>query len=128
MNPHLVKWCCEQGLPVSLMGLDVLSFLDASFDGVVLDNVLEHLETPNLLLKEIHRVLVSGGKLIIGVPGCRGYAYDPDHKVFYDEESLVKSLTRAGFIKEKIFHMPIHSAWLEKRLRQYSIYGVFNRS
>jgi methionine biosynthesis protein metW len=37
-----------------------LSYEDEYFDYVILTEVIEHLENPNDLLKEIHRVLKSG--------------------------------------------------------------------
>ena len=48
-----------------------LPFLDRSFDGILLNNVLEHLEYPDAAMKEVARVLKKGGKLIIVgyVPG-----------------------------------------------------------
>jgi SAM-dependent methyltransferase len=69
---------------------DVLPFADASFDSVLLDNVLEHIEAPTLLLGEVRRVLVPGGRFLVGVPGQRGWESDPDHKVMYDEASSVR--------------------------------------
>jgi SAM-dependent methyltransferase len=48
----------EEGLP----------FEDASFDVVVLGEVLEHLRFPEQLLAEVARVLVPGGKVVGSVP------------------------------------------------------------
>lgn len=50
--------------------LESLPFADLSFDVVVVSEVLEHLpeDTFNKALKEIHRVLVHGGRLIGTVP------------------------------------------------------------
>lgn len=96
-------------------------------DGVVLDNVLEHLFEPRPLLGEVRRVMVVGGVLVAGVPGRRGYASDPDHKVFYDEPALRGVMRDAGLRAQRVFHMPLSSPVLEKRLRQYCVYGVFRR-
>lgn len=126
VNQDAVAWCLTQGFNARLMVPDQLPFANASFDGVMLDNVLEHLQRPMPLLAEIRRVLVTGGVLVVGVPGRRGFDCDPDHKVFYDQKSLVNVLTQAGFNVERVFHMPFHSIWLEGRLRQYCIYGVFH--
>lgn len=43
-------------------------FPDASFDSVILNQVLEHVFEPDLLMKEISRVLKTSGKLLITVP------------------------------------------------------------
>ncbi len=82
INPSTVEWCRSHGLDAQLMATDVLHFDDNIFDSAVLDNVLEHLSAPMPLLREIHRVLRPDGTLVVGVPGKRGYATDPDHKIF----------------------------------------------
>ncbi|MEK7541720.1 MAG: class I SAM-dependent methyltransferase, partial [Patescibacteria group bacterium] len=46
----------------------VLPFADASFDAVSLLAVLEHLERPDAILREIRRVLRPGGTILITVP------------------------------------------------------------
>lgn len=104
---------------------DRLPFTDAAFDGVVLDNVLEHLASPQALLDEIRRVLRKDGVLVLGVPGRRGFTADPDHKIHYDEQSLITCLKHSGFDCERLTHMPCRSNFLEARLRQYCLYGFF---
>ena len=128
INPMTVAWCKKQGLPAHLMEPDVLPFHDASYDSVVLDNVLEHLLDPAPLLAEIRRVVKPRGKLLIGVPGCRGYAADSDHKVFYNEADLRRVLSVAGFDCLRVFAMPLPWRWLESRISQYCLYGVFERN
>jgi SAM-dependent methyltransferase len=127
INPKTVEWCRQQGLDARLMPADSLPFHDAEFEGVVLDNVLEHIVEPMPLLGEIRRVLRSGGVLLAGVPGRRGYALDADHKVFYDEADLHRTLKAAGFRPMEVMHMPMKSAWLDARMPQYCLYGVFQR-
>lgn len=128
VNPHAVEWCLQQGLECKLMETDSLPFPNSSFDGIVLDNVLEHLTAPEPLLSEIRRVLVSGGRLLVGVPGERGYECDPDHKVFYGEADLRRVVGATGFSCRGVFHTPIKSRWLASWLPQYCLYGIFERS
>jgi len=128
INSQTVQFCCDQGFDVRLMAPDVLPFAPAAFASVVLDNVLEHLPAPQPLLREIHRVLVPGGRLLVGVPGRRGYATDPDHKNFYDEAGLVMCLAAADFGCQRLLHVPMKSRRLDATLRQYCIYGVFERT
>ncbi|GBF81741.1 methyltransferase [Aphanothece sacrum FPU1] len=45
-----------------------LPFQDSSFDVVTMLAVLEHIENEDKILKEIKRILIPGGKLIITVP------------------------------------------------------------
>jgi len=125
IDPEIVDWCISNGLNVSLMKQDTLDFPDDRFDSILLDNVLEHLDNPEKLLAEIRRVLMPGGRFLIGVPGIKGYESDPDHKIYYHQELLISTLEHAGFSSEKIFHTPITIPSLSKFMKQYCIYGVF---
>jgi SAM-dependent methyltransferase len=123
VNPRTVEFCRAQGLDARPMEPDVLPFEAASFDSVLLDNVLEHIAAPAPLLAEIRRVLRPRGRLLVGVPGRRGWQSDADHKVYYDEAGLAGTLARAGFEAEAIFHTPLwRSAWLSRRLAQYCVF------
>lgn len=53
---------------VQLKLADQLPFADASFDVVTMLAVLEHIEQEKPILREIHRVLRPGGKLVLTVP------------------------------------------------------------
>ena len=88
VNPLNVDFCQKRQLEAHMMKPDIIPFRDETFDSVLLDNVLEHIEKPSLLFKEIRRVLKPDGILLIGVPGIKGYQSDDDHKVFYDEKKL----------------------------------------
>jgi ubiquinone/menaquinone biosynthesis C-methylase UbiE len=57
INPVTVNFCQESGLHAVLMEKDRLPFSDEVFDSIILDNVLEHIEKPFPLLREINRVL-----------------------------------------------------------------------
>lgn len=127
INPETVKWCQAQGLTVHQMSPDQLPFGDHAFDSVLLDNVLEHISQPAALLREAKRVLKPGGHLLIGVPGEKGYSTDPDHKVFYDEQSLTRVAQAQGFQCLSLFSTPMKSRWLSQRMRQYCVYGEFRR-
>jgi len=52
-----------------------LPFADASFDMVIMTELIEHLLWPHLLLRETHRVLGAGGHLIVSVPNCVSLSY-----------------------------------------------------
>lgn len=128
VNSKAVAFCRSNGLSVELMQPGQLPFGDSSFDGAVLDNVLEHLEQPEPLLAEIHRILRTDGRLVIGVPGAKGFDSDPDHKRHYPEAELILTAQNARFRLARIFHQPIYSRLLDRHFRYYAIYGVFLRS
>jgi SAM-dependent methyltransferase len=128
INPRAVAYCRSRGLTAQQMEPDLLPFPDAEFDGAVLDNVLEHLERPEPLLSEVHRVLKSGTSFVVGVPGQRGFASDPDHKRHYSETALIHCVRNAGFELSRAFHQPFRSRLLDRHFRYYAIYGVVRRN
>jgi SAM-dependent methyltransferase len=126
INPATVDVCLGRGLDACIMKPDQFPFGDASFDSALMDNVLEHIAVPEPLLREVRRVLRPHGRLLVGVPGERGWDRDPDHKVRYDETLLVRTLASCGFAVTEVFHTPLwQSAWLSRRMRQYCIYAMF---
>jgi len=59
-------------------------FKKNSFSLIEADHVLEHLKDSFKVMKELNRILKSGGKLIIRVPhASRGFTH-PDHKRGFD--------------------------------------------
>ncbi len=61
-----------------------LPFKDESFDEVLASHVLEHLFDMGGALREIHRVLKRGGKLIVVAPYGTDKLYDPFHHHPFD--------------------------------------------
>jgi len=53
-----------------------LPFDDASFDGVVLKDVLEHVAEPVSLVREVHRVLRPGGRVFASSPDAQRWVWD----------------------------------------------------
>lgn len=92
-----------------------LPFEDSSFDVVTMLAVLEHIEKEQEILREIYRVLIPGGKLIITVPSVWAQpvlefmAYKlrivseaeiRDHKRYYNRENLKKVLIEDNRFQE----------------------------
>ena len=125
INPQLVDWARQQGLDAHLVVNGAFPFESSSFDGALLDNVVERLTEPGPLLAEVRRVLKPGGTLVVGVPGRKGFGADPDHKIYYDKDSLCACLGAAGFSAPRHFYMPLPWRWLDSRISQYCLYVVF---
>jgi len=59
-------------------------FRDEQFSLIEADHILEHLTEPLRVIKECHRILKPGGKLIIRAPHfSRGFSH-PEHKSGFD--------------------------------------------
>lgn len=88
-------------------------FPDNHFDFVVLADVIEHLQQPDLMLKEIKRVLKPGGKAIITTPvRTSEYPEDPLHvQEFYPDQLIDLCREYFGNPVEKIYSHPL--VWYE---------------
>jgi SAM-dependent methyltransferase len=97
---------------------------DASFDGVLCSQVLEHVFTPEKFLGEISRVLRPGGRLLLTVPFIWDEHEQPHDFGRYSSFGLQALLERAGF--DIIVHrksvadaravVQLASAWLYKAI------------
>ncbi|HXF90723.1 MAG TPA: class I SAM-dependent methyltransferase [Candidatus Nitrosotenuis sp.] len=81
-----------------------LPFQDASFDGVLLSHVLEHLENYDLLASEVFRVLKQGGLHYAEVPSIRSvfvpsfrcFGHEGNPFNFYDDITHKRPFTKKG--------------------------------
>ncbi len=74
-----------------------LPFADQCVDTVLANNLLEHVNTPHLLLAEVHRVLKPGGKLYVLVPFFTHIHQAPMDFFRYTKYGLASLFEQAGF-------------------------------
>jgi predicted SAM-dependent methyltransferase len=69
-------------------------FQDNEFAEILMKMILEHVDKPIIVLKEIIRISVNGAKLIITVPHAYSYANftDIQHRTHFTESSFSKEL------------------------------------
>lgn len=125
INPLLVEHCIKRGHRVLNMSDDQLPFKRETFSSAFLDNVLEHIEKPERLIREIHRVLDEGGVLIVGVPCEKGYSSDPDHKIFYEKSNLRDVFESRGFAEMSTRIMPLNIPILGRLISPFCLYSTF---
>ena len=127
INPVNVDELKSQGVPAGLIVDDKLPYENSKFDSVLLDNVIEHIEQPDKILREINRILKLNGYLVVGVPGELGFKSEVDHKIFYGEAELQAALEPFGFKRKNHFYAPFKSDYFDKNLRQYCLYMRFEK-
>lgn len=74
-----------------------LPFPDRRFDTLLLSDVLEHVPRPRRLWREMARLLVPGGHLLLNVPFLYGLHEVPHDYCRYSEFALRRFAAEAGF-------------------------------
>ncbi|MCC7046049.1 MAG: class I SAM-dependent methyltransferase [Alphaproteobacteria bacterium] len=88
---------------------------DAGFDLIVISEVLEHLERPDVALANLHRALVPGGRIFVNVP-INSPA--PDHIYLLRSPSEATALVeRSGFSIIEARHFPTAGYTVERAQR-----------
>jgi SAM-dependent methyltransferase len=104
LNPDTIRFAGSD-VKVVICRADQLDFLaDGSVDVVFMSNFLEHLDTKNevlVILKEAHRALKPGGRILVLLPNIR-YVYKKywdyfDHKLPLSDKSLAEALEITDF-------------------------------
>ena len=102
-----VRYCAEKGFACIRAEVQALPFRHSSFDGVLLNNVLEHLTAPDQAFSEITRVLRDRGRLMIELPGKKGFFYDKTHVRFWGEKDIVPFLEQRNFRVIRVYYFPV---------------------
>lgn len=74
-----------------------MPFKTASFDALLVNQVLEHVFEPEAFLAELKRVLKPGGRLILTVPFAWDEHHQPQDYARYTRFGLAHLLGKAGF-------------------------------
>lgn len=127
----------EKGLDVFTGTLEEARFPEETFDVVVLNHVLEHLEHPGETLREARRILKRDGVLVIGVPnienimarllGAGWYSLKPDEHVWhFSPATLCRLVRETGFevIEWESRENNLPSGWFAKKYLQMVINAV----
>lgn len=76
-NDYAIKESIKRGIEVIKTDAEKeLPFKDASFDVIIMNEVIEHFRKPKPVLEECYRILSPGGKIIITTPSKGFFIHD----------------------------------------------------
>lgn len=109
-DPQAVAAARERGVQVRLGGLADQDYPAGTFDAVIMSHLIEHVPDPAELIRECHRILKPGGRLVIVTPNPQSLSHrlfgrawrglEPPRHLFIQTRNSLGKLTRtAGFSK-----------------------------
>ncbi len=107
-DPLVVENCRARGLRAKEGTLEKQGYPDNYFDAITLKHVIEHIYDPIRLIKECHRILKPGGKLVLLTPNLESLGHKkfrhlwlgldaPRHLIVFTAKTLSEAIQRAGF-------------------------------
>jgi SAM-dependent methyltransferase len=124
-SPRMVRYIQEQlGLHAVEGTLPHPALPTWSFEAVIMAQSLEHVHNPLRVLREAHRLLTPGGKVVVAVPnidslpfrwfGADWWGLDvPRHLTHFAPGTLALMLERAGFQVDSV-QLIRHNGWLRR--------------
>ncbi len=137
INKATVDYCRSIGLNVRYYDLvqDTyhFTFLEAgTFSTFIISHVLEHLDDADHVLRKILLSCARLGikRVILVVPGEKGFAYDKTHRTFIDKSYLQnKNLGNVhGYAIAFMRHYPFNAAWVGKYFTHNELLVVFDKN
>lgn len=110
---HLLDFTCS---------LDKIPVTSNTYDSVLSTEVLEHVEFPQKVMDEMHRILKKGGKLFLTTPQGWMIHQAPYNYFYFTKYGLESILTNSGFKKYKITPMGGYFKFLADALRFNSVF------
>lgn len=137
VNPVSVEYCRQHGLDAQIYDGEEddwsLSLLEgqSGLQTLVVSHVLEHLDEPMRKLCRVMTACAGLGmsRVLVIVPGRRGFASDKTHRTFIDAAMLSDAavVRGTGFALRGTRHFPINVASAGRALTHIELQAVFDR-
>lgn len=122
INEATVNYCNSIGLPVRIYKpeIDTYRFKEIhnnEFNTLIMSHVLEHCDNADTVVGSIVHACAQLNikRIIIAVPGPKGYSSDRTHKSYIDEAFFAENIEKMGiYTIVKTMRFPFNCAWVGK--------------
>lgn len=136
VNQHLVEELRSSGLTVcqargEMQDFELSGLAAGSFRTLVIAHVLEHLPDPVAALRVLLAACLRLGieRVVVVVPGAKGYASDRTHKTFIDRTYLETHMPQIseGFVRSSLSYFPGPWGWVGRHFVFHEMKVIFDR-
>lgn len=134
VNEDAVRGCDPRADVRVAARLSDAAFEEGLFDLVVIWHVLEHLPAPAETIRECHRILKPGGRLIVAVPNFSSFQATwsgpdwfhldpPRHLYHFPFTALCRMVENAGFDVGSSYHFSLRQnpfGWIQSALNRFT--------
>ncbi len=135
VNPVAVAYCRAQGLEVSLYdpeqdGYRLQQVPEQVYSTFTMNHVLEHIdsagEAAHILFSSCRRLGIR--RLVLTVPGSKGYQSDATHRTFIDQAYLEKTgvLDHPDYQLVKAKYFPFNTSWMGRYFTHNELRLIFD--
>jgi SAM-dependent methyltransferase len=136
VNQYLIEELRKSGLTVcqargELRDFELTDFATGRFRTLVIAHVLEHLSDPAVALRVLLAACRRLGieRVVVVVPGAKGYASDRTHKTFIDRIYLETHTPQIseGFVRSSISYFPVPWGWVGRYFIFHEMKVIYDR-
>ena len=136
VNRYLIDELRSSGLTVyqaqaEMQDFELTGFASDCFRTLVISHVLEHLPDPVAALKTLLAACLRLGikRVVVVVPGAKGYSSDHTHKTFIDQAYLETRVAQIseGFVRSSISYFPGPWRWVGRHFTFHEMKVIFDR-
>jgi SAM-dependent methyltransferase len=120
-DPQAARRVACEGIPVHVGDLAALKLKSDGFDAVTMSHLIEHVADPLALLRECHRILKPGGRMVVVTPNSASLAHrlyrsawmhldPPRHLHLFNSQTLARLAELAGFVEKELWTSPRDAA------------------
>jgi SAM-dependent methyltransferase len=137
INKATVDYCRGIGLNVSIYDLahDDYQFNDLKpgfYNTFIVSHVLEHLDNADNVFRQMASSCLRLGiqRIILVVPGQKGFAYDKTHRTFIDKGYLHRNNLQnvLGYSISITKHYPFNASWAGKYFTHNELLVVYDKN
>jgi len=122
-DPKAVEQCRAAGFEAHVARVEEYREERESFDGIVMLQLIEHVDDPARVAASVFGLLKAGGCFVIETPNLAGWDYEifrgrwwghyhfPRHWNLFSTASLCRMLEANGFVVERVDYLISTSAW-----------------
>jgi SAM-dependent methyltransferase len=117
------RQCADRGFETHVSRVEDFESGEESYDGVIMLQLIEHVDDPGAICERVHALLRPGGCFIIETPNLAGLDYRifrrswwghyhfPRHWNLFSTRALHRLLEERGFVVERTEYLISTSAW-----------------